>query len=231
MTGYLASRLFGRAKAELPSLQISMVEGPSNRLIEQLRGGTLDLAVAFEAATDVELTAQPVLSETLCLVVAAGSRLARQRPIRLKDLRDIDLTMPGEGDVVRRIVTDVMKAHGMQPNIAYPVSSMPAMIDVVVKGLACAVLPAGAVEREVAESALVVRQIVDPSLIRSLSIVQSRGKVSTPDMSRLVEMIDTTLRQIGAEKSRFEIYENPTRKTGGNSSSIDGSEHGNDASE
>jgi LysR family transcriptional regulator, nitrogen assimilation regulatory protein len=227
MTGYLASRLFGRAKAELPSLQISMVEGPSNRLIEQLRGGTLDLAVAFEAATDVDLTAQPVLSETLCLVVAAGSRLARQRPIRLKDLRDIDLTMPGEGDVVRKIVTDVMKAHGMLPNIAYPVSSMPAMIDVVVKGLACAVLPAGAVEREVAESALVVRQIVDPSLIRSLSIVQSRGKVSTPDMSRLVEMIDTTLRQIGAEKSRFEIYENPTRKTGGNSSSNDGSEHGN----
>lgn len=218
MTGYLASRLFERAKAELPSLQISMVEGPSNRLIEQLRGGTLDLAVAFEAATDAELTAQPVLSEMLYLVVATGSPLARARPIRLKDLRDIDLTMPGQGDVVRQIVTDVMKAHGIKPNIAYPVSSMPAMIDVVVKGLACAVLPAGAVEREVGEGTLVVRQIVDPQLIRSLSIVESRGKVSTPSMSRLVGIIDATLRQIGAEKSRFEIYADPPRKVGKHSS-------------
>lgn len=207
MTGYLASRLFGRAKAELPSLQIFMVEGPSNVLVEQLRSGTLDVAVAFETVADAEFTSRPVLSETLCLVVAAGSRLARQAPIRLKDLRNIDLTMPGEGDVVRQIVTSVMKkAHDMVPNIAYPVSSMPAMIDVVVKGLACAILPAGAVQREVAEGKLVVRQIVDPSLMRTLSIILSQGMVATPDFTRLVEIVDDTLRQIGADNLHFQVH-------------------------
>lgn len=217
MTAYLASRLFGRVKAELPTLQIAMVEGPSNRLVEQLRGGALDLAVAFEATADDELSAQPVLSETLYLVVAAGSALARLRPIRLREMRGIDLTMPGEGDVVRRIVTNVMGAHGMQPNIAFPVSSMPAMVDVVVKGLACAVLPVGAVEREIAEGTLIARRIVDPSLIRSLSIVQSRGKVTTPEIARLVEMIDATLQQIGTEDPRFEMHdphEAPDAKAG-----------------
>jgi LysR family nitrogen assimilation transcriptional regulator len=206
MTGHLASRLFGRAKTEIPSLQLSIVEGPSNRLIEQLRSGALDLAVAFESATNSEFTAKPVLSETLCLVVAAGSRLARRVPIRLKDIRDIDLTMPGEGDVVRQIVTRVMQANGMRPNIAYPVSSMPAMIDVVVKGLACAILPAGAVARQVAEGALFVRPIVDPSLVRILSIVRDNGTVATADFNRLVDLVELILLQIGNENPYFELH-------------------------
>lgn len=207
MTGYLATRLFGRAKAEIPSLQIFMVEGPSNRLVEQLRSGTLDITVAFETTTDTELTARPVLTETLCLVVAAGSPLAQPAPVHLKDLRGIDLTMPGEGDVVRQIVTRVMKAHGMLPNIAYPVSSMPAMIDVVVKRLACAILPAGAVQREIADGTLIARQIIDPSLTRTLSITVNRGMVATPDFTRLIDIIDGTLRLIGAENSNFLVHE------------------------
>jgi LysR family transcriptional regulator, nitrogen assimilation regulatory protein len=101
----------------------------------------------------------------------------------------------------------VMRAHGMQARIAYPVSSMPAMIDVVAKGLACAVLPASAVTREVEDGKLVTRLIIDPSLTRTLSIVQSAGLVATPELVQLGELILSTLRRIGVENSRFEIHD------------------------
>jgi LysR family nitrogen assimilation transcriptional regulator len=166
------------------------------------------MAAAFEARTDGELVARPVLQETLYLVVATGSKLAQKKgPVRLRQLRDVDLTMPGEGDVVRHIVTEVMRAHGMQARIAYPVSSMPAMIDVVAKGLACAVLPASAVAREVEEGKLVTRRIIDPGLTRTLSIVQSVGLVVTAELVQLGELMLSTLHRIGSENSRFEIHD------------------------
>jgi LysR family nitrogen assimilation transcriptional regulator len=208
LTGHLASRLLGTAKIEIPSLRISIVEGPSNLLVQQLRTGSLDMAAAFEARTDGELVARPVLRETLYLVAATGSKLAQKKgPVRLRQLRDVDLTMPGEGDVVRHIVTDMMRAHGMQARIAYPVSSMPAMIDVVAKSLACAVLPASAVAREVEEGKLITRRIIDPSLTRTLSIVQSAGLVATAELVQLGELMLSTLRRIGVENSRFEIHD------------------------
>lgn len=208
LTGHLASQLLGAAKVEIPSLRISIVEGPSNIVVQQVRAGALDMAAAFEAETDSELVARPVLRETLYLVVAAGSKLAKKKgPIRLQQLRDVDLTMPGEGDVVRHIVTEVMRGHGMQARIAYPVSSMPAMVDVVAKGLACAILPASAVAREVGEGKLITRRIIDPGLMRTLSIVQSAGLVATAELVQLGELMLATLRRIGSENSRFELHD------------------------
>jgi hypothetical protein len=92
-----------------------------------------------------------------------------------------------------------MRAHGMQARIAYPVSSMPAMIDVVAKGLACAVLPASAVTREVEDGRLVTRRIIDPSLTRTLSIAQSAGLVATPE---LVQLGDSCCRRCAGSASR-----------------------------
>jgi LysR family nitrogen assimilation transcriptional regulator len=95
----------------------------------------------------------------------------------------------------------------MQARIAYPVSSMPAMVDVVAKGLACAVLPASAVAREVEDGKLITRRIIDPGLMRTLSIVQSAGLVATPELVQLGDLMLSTLRRIGSENSRFEIHD------------------------
>jgi LysR family nitrogen assimilation transcriptional regulator len=203
LTGHLTSRLLARARDEISSLHLSIVEGPSNQIVEQVQSGRLDVAVAFEARAASDLLIEPILDEFLCLIVASGSRYGQAKPIKLEALRDIDLTMPGEGDVVRRILKDTMHAYGLQPRIVYPVTSMPAMVDIVVQGLACAVLPKGAVAREIAEGKLIARQIVQPDLKRTLSLVRGAESSTTPEFTRLCRMIDETLRQIGSENAHF----------------------------
>lgn len=206
LTGHLTGRLLARVRAAIPSLHLSIVEGPSNQIVEQVQSGRLDVAVAFEARAAGDLWIEPILNESLCLIVASGSRHARAKSIELAALRGIDLTMPGEGDVVRRILKDTMRAHGMQPRIVYPVTSMPAMIDIVVEGLACAVLPAGAVAREMAEGKLIARPIVRPDLKRTLSLVRGAEAPAAAEFAKLCALIGETLRQIGAENSHFELF-------------------------
>jgi LysR family transcriptional regulator, nitrogen assimilation regulatory protein len=206
LTGYLTGRLLARVRDALPSLHLSIVEGPSNQIVEQVQSGRLDVAVAFEARIAADLTIEPILNESLCLIVAAGSRHAKPKPIELAALRGVDLTMPGEGDVVRRILKDTMRAHGMQPRIVYPVTSMPAMIDIVAEGLACAVLPAGAVAREMVEGKLIARPIVRPDLKRTLSLVRGAEAPAAPEFTKLCALIGETLRQIGAENEHFELF-------------------------
>lgn len=206
LTGHLTGRLLARVRDAIPTLHLSIVEGPSNQIVEQVQSGRLDVAVAFEARAAGDLWIEPILNESLCLIVASGSRHARVKSIDLAALRGIDLTMPGEGDVVRRILKDTMRAHGMQPRIVYPVTSMPAMIDIVLEGLACAVLPAGAVAREMAEGKLIARPIVRPDLKRTLSLVRSAEAPTAPEFAKLCALIGETLRQIGAENSHFELF-------------------------
>jgi LysR family nitrogen assimilation transcriptional regulator len=206
LTGHLTGRLLARVRDAIPSLHLSIVEGPSNQIVEQVQSGRLDVAVAFEARAAGDLWIEPILNESLCLIVASGSRHARAKSIELAALRGIDLTMPGEGDVVRRILKDTMRAHGMQPRIVYPVTSMPAMIDIVLEGLACAVLPAGAVAREMAEGKLIARPIVRPDLKRTLSLVRGAETPAGPEFAKLCALIGETLRQIGAETSHFELF-------------------------
>jgi len=206
LTGHLTGRLLARVRDAIPSLHLSIVEGPSNQIVEQVQSGRLDVAVAFEARAAADLAIEPILNESLCLIVASGSRHAQAKPIKLEALRAIDLTMPGEGDVVRRIVKDTMRTHGMQPRIVYPVTSMPAMIDIVLEGLACAVLPAGAVAREMAEGKLIARPIVRPDLKRTLSLVCGTETPTAPEFAKLYALIGETLRKVGATNSHFELF-------------------------
>jgi LysR family nitrogen assimilation transcriptional regulator len=206
LTGHLTGRLLARVREAIPSLHLSIVEGPSNQIVEQVQSGRLDVAVAFEARAAADLAIEPILNESLCLIVASGSRHAQAKPIKLEALRGIDLTMPGEGDVVRRILKDTMREHGMQPRIVYPVTSMPAMIDIVLEGLACAVLPAGAVAREMAEGKLISRPIVRPDLKRTLSLVCGTETPTAPEFAKLYALIGETLRKVGATNSHFELF-------------------------
>jgi hypothetical protein len=65
------------------------------------------------------------------------------------------------------------------------------------------VLPKGAVAREIAEGKLIARQIVQPDLKRTLSLVRGAESSTTPEFTRLCRMIDETLRQIGSENAHF----------------------------
>jgi LysR family nitrogen assimilation transcriptional regulator len=205
LTGILASRLLERLHAAMPELTLKIVEDPSHTLVEHVQSGKLDLALAFGVPSSRLLQSEPRLRETLYLIASPGSPRDAEGPIPLRELAGIDLTMPEEGDVVRQLVDETLHEHHLSLRVAYPVDSMPAMKDVVARGLACAVLPYSAVAREVEAGILVVRPIVEPAITRTLSIIRPGDAELGETSRRLVGHIGDLLRDLCRESKAFEL--------------------------
>ncbi|MFJ3667489.1 LysR family transcriptional regulator, partial [Streptomyces sp. NPDC090106] len=70
-----------------PGVEISLLEDSSDRLVEGVRTGAVDLAlIGAAAATPEGLDALTIISERLAVAVPAGHPLAKQRRVTLRDL-------------------------------------------------------------------------------------------------------------------------------------------------
>lgn len=203
MMGIVAPRLLEALTQTLPRLVLTVVEELSHVLIERAEAGRLDLALIYNAAPTPGLAREPQLREVLFFLASPASPLAQPGPIQLEELAAIELTMPSRGDVLRQLVEDEMHALGLFPRIAYPLDSMQAMKAVIARGLACGVLPACAVSSEVAAGTLIAREIVQPSLWRTLFLVQPEEASENRTAAGVAQAVRRVLRQLCRENDAF----------------------------
>ena len=205
MMGIMAPRLLEALAAAMPRLVLSMVEELSHVLIERAEAGRLDLALIYNAPPRPGLARDPQLRELLYFVASPATPFGRAGPIPLRELAEADLTMPGRGDVLRRVIEDEMQRAGLAPRIAYPIDSMQAMKAVIARGMAAGVLPACAVAGEIAAGSLIAREIVEPELYRTLYLVQPEDRSGDKTAAGVALGIKHVLRQLCAENRGFAL--------------------------
>ncbi len=205
LSALLTSRLVERLRAALPGVELKLFEELSYTLIGHVESGKLDLALAYSVPPGRSLSREPRLDETLCLIAPPGSAFDAAEPVSLRDLARAELAMPNEGDLVRRLITDTMTAHGLSPKVAFSLESMQAMKDVVMRGLACAILPHSAVAREVAAGALVLRPVVEPPLTRTLYVVRRAEGEPGATLRAALRIVDGLLEELERDDGNFTV--------------------------
>jgi len=166
-------------RERLPRARLTLVEGLSAHIAEWIAGGRADLGLLYNPDAQPALEITPLLTERLCLVQAAGSRKRRQ-PVRLAELPDYPLILPERHQAIRRLLETHAVQAGVKLHIAWEVSSVPAIIDLVCAGTGCAVLNASAVTASGRARELLARPIVAPELPSVLCLAQSATKPPTP---------------------------------------------------
>ena len=130
-----------------PQVRIRVRDGGSDEFIEALKAGTLDLAVlglgAGRPPQGVE--ARELSRNSLVAVVPAGHRLSRHRRLALEDLAEESFVDFPAGSAGRLQSDDAFAAAGLRREVPYEAMSTPFMLDLVARGLAVALLPAGIV--------------------------------------------------------------------------------------
>ncbi|MFF3391345.1 LysR family transcriptional regulator [Streptomyces sp. NPDC002669] len=124
-----------------PGVEISLLEDDSDRLVEGVRTGAVDLALvgAATAAPD-GLEALTIISERLVAAVPAGHPLAERHRVTLRDLvaHPIACMPPGTG--LRAVFDHACAAQGLRPTIALQASAADAIAGLAARGLGVAVL-------------------------------------------------------------------------------------------
>lgn len=179
----LTPRLVERFNSDCPQARLTAVEGLSAQLVEWIATGRADLALVHNPEPNEAIEFQPLLQEGLCLVVAADkARVGRARPepLPLRELPRHPLVLPDRSNTIRRFLEAQAALAGIQLDVAWEVSSIPTIIDLVALGYGSAVLTASAVAISGRGDILALRPLLEPTLKSTLCLATSAKKRKTP---------------------------------------------------
>jgi LysR family nitrogen assimilation transcriptional regulator len=179
------------ARERLPGVSLSLVEAMSHVLTETLARGEADFILCYDVPKLPLVSRTPILQDDLVLVTLPGETM--RQPIDFAEMLRLDLAMPEEGDTVRVAVAKAAREMKRDLRIAYEVRSISAMKNLVSRGAAAAVLPYFAVIDEVRDGKLDARQIVEPSIRRTLYLAASDQRGPFRNADGLASAIRTAL--------------------------------------
>lgn len=165
-------------KRQLPRARLAIVEGLSAHLAEWIASGRVDIGLMHSPQPQAAIDTTPILEEDLCLVTPVTKRRVRRAPttVRMAELTKYRLIVPERSHVIRNLLETQAAASGIKLDIAWEVSSIPAIIDLVCAGYGHAVLTASAVAASGRAAELSARPLVEPTLKSTLCLAVSANK-------------------------------------------------------
>lgn len=179
-------------KHTLPKARLSIVEGLSAHLAEWISTGRADLAVLLNPEPSTALDIMPVLDESVCLVGTTENMQQGDNEIPFAELANFPLILPERTHAIRKLLETQAALAGIKLQIAWEISSIQSILDLVRSGYGYAVLPRSAVGVSGSPERFGLRAVVQPSLISTLCLATSSHKQTTP----LVQHVQRMLRDL-----------------------------------
>ena len=124
-----------------PGVEIELHEDNSDRMIEQVRAGLVDLAlVGCAGAPPADLESFAIVSEGLVAVVPPDHALAKRRKVALAELVTHPLVCLPAGTGIRSVLDRACAAQGLRPIVTVQASAPDAVVDLASRGLGVAIL-------------------------------------------------------------------------------------------
>lgn len=133
--------LIERFHTEHPGIEVRLRQGSSMDLIEKIRSGRLDLAFLPLGESTGDIETNMIACESLVIACASNHRLAGATNVSLSTLKDelfVDFE-PGWG--TRKLVDQGFFGAGISRHIAFEVSDLETLLELVGRGMGIALLP------------------------------------------------------------------------------------------
>ncbi len=183
-------------KQHLPRARLAIVEGLSAHIVEWISTGRVDLGLIHNPDANPAIETLHVLDEPLCLVSAAGRTRGAARkapaPLPFAELATLPLVLPEPSHAIRKLLETQAALAGLKLNIAYEVSSVSAILELVRSGHGHAVLAPSAIAVSGQAAAFRMRPLAESVLRSTLCIAVSAHKPATP----LLEKASRLLREL-----------------------------------
>ena len=204
----LAELLAGFHQA-YPGVSIALTEENSDRLVELLNQGQLDLALigAAGAATAGVETAV-IADEELVAMVDSGHPLAASRTIDVPALRDVPLVSLPRGTGVRMALDAACAEAGFTPRIVLVASALSMVAQLAAQGLGLAVVPvstANAANAVTMNAVPRMLRIANPQLRSRLELAWNCAPSANPAARVLTEHTRSFVQQLALHRDSGSI--------------------------
>jgi len=167
-----------------PGVAIALVEDNSDRLVERLRDGRLDLAlIGWAEQTPADIDSVVLVDEELVAVAAPGHPLAGAGAgaITIRQLRDLPLVSLPRGTGVRAALDAACAAAGFTPRIVFEASALPMVVELAGRGLGLAVVPTSI------PNGPGILRLTEPQLRSRLELAWPSAPAANPAARALIE--------------------------------------------
>lgn len=176
-------------KQHLPKARLAIVEGLSAHIVEWISTGRVDLGLVHNPDANPAIETIHVLDEPLCLISAAKGPARKTGPLPFAELAKLPLVLPEPSHAIRKLLETQAALAGLKLNIAYEVSSVSAILELVRSGHGHAVLAPSAIAASGQAAAFRMRPLAEAVLTSTLCMAVSAHKPATPLLKQAMRML------------------------------------------
>lgn len=181
-----------KLRMDFPGLKLAIAEGTPARLGAQLDAGALDLAVIAQPhAFPPRWAASALFRERFVVALPMGHTLAALQAVRLRDLHGQDYVSRASCEFAPYIDT-LMAERGIDLNVVFESEREEWVQTMIVSGAGLACMP----EHSPMLPGLVIRPMIEPEVMREISLVSPSGRMLSPaalTFSRAIKAYDWML--------------------------------------
>lgn len=192
---YVLPKVLPHVRAAYPELRLMVREDQTERLLQQLRDGRLDLLLLAKEAELGQIATLSLFQDPFYAVLPPGHALAASERVRLDQLADEELLLLEDGHCLRNQALDVCRQVGAREFGDFRATSLPTLVQMVAGGIGVTLLPETALEREVGgpNCDVVVRPIEEPAPFRTICFAWRPGTVREAEYAQLAELIESKI--------------------------------------
>ncbi len=170
----LAVPLILAFRKALPYAKISVVEGLSPYLRDNLIDGISDVALLFAPKPTPLLSYERLHQDTLVLV--APRHVSLPPTLKYESLQEFELVLPSTSKPIRNLVDEALAANGGKLNIVAEVGAVQTALRVVESGVACSIIPKSALTLKSPDSGIQVAELTHPTVSNDLFLALSKSR-------------------------------------------------------
>jgi DNA-binding transcriptional LysR family regulator len=178
-----------RFAAEQPFARVQVEYLHSNRVLEKVRDGSIDLGLVSFPRKSRDLVALPWREEAMVLACRPSHPLAQQTTVRLAQLSGEKYIAFDKDLGIRRQVDRFLRQHGVSVEVGLEFDN----IENIKKGIeetgGVALLPEPTLRQEVESGLLVARPLVGCRFVRPLAIIYRRQNRPSPAAQRFIDLL------------------------------------------
>jgi LysR family nitrogen assimilation transcriptional regulator len=145
--------LVADVRRTMPGVRLRVIDGFDALLHDQLRAGLVDLGIlVHDEQRIIDGVDQKPLAREQLLLVGQKSAFAQGARLRIRDISDKELALPGERNQLRQHVETLFRRQGAAARIGIEVESMSLANDLVRRGEFFSVVPQSGVDGRAGES-------------------------------------------------------------------------------
>ena len=198
-TGSLLSKVVDRVMHALPGLQITVIDGTYDALMQQLRQADIDVVLGAlrEQFDQPGLMQEGLFVDQLAVVARSQHPLLRKKSLRWQDLRDYPWVMPMRNTPAQSVFDKTLRRAGLKPPRAeLRVNSALMMQSLLLESDRLAMMSPRQIQPELAAQQMAVLPLPLTHAERKIGLVRRADLLLTPAMQHLLSACHAVAREI-----------------------------------